>query len=209
MQVKRFNVNAFGVNCYVVYHQGEAVIVDPGGPSEAVLAFLEEEELKVIAIVNTHGHADHIAGNAWFVEKTHAPLMIHGADAEYLSDPALHLGPQIRLDVPDSQADRLLQDGDLIELGDQALNVVHTPGHSAGGISLSGPGFVLSGDTLFKGSVGRWDFPQSDGQELQQSLLRLSQLPPETVVYPGHGARTTIADEIRQNPFLTSIKDVE
>ncbi len=209
MQVELFRVNTFGVNCYVVYHQGEAVIVDPGGRSEAVLAFLEREALKVLAIINTHGHADHIAGNTWFVEKTGAPLLIHEADAKYLSDPALHLGPQIHLDVPDSKADQWLADGDVIEVCGESITVMHTPGHSGGGISLFGPGFVLSGDTLFKESVGRWDFPESDEMELQRSLLRLSKLPPETVVYPGHGPSSTIAHELRTNPFLTSIKDVE
>ncbi len=209
MQVETFAVNTFGVNCYVVYAKGEAIVVDPGGPSEAVLAFLEREGLKVLAIVNTHGHADHIAGNRWFIEKTGAPLLIHEADAEYLSDPSLHLGPQLYLDVPGSKAGRLLADGDRIEIGGESLTVMHTPGHTGGGISLLGPSFVLSGDTLFKGSVGRWDFPSSDEMELQGSLFRLATLPPETVVYPGHGPSTTIAHELRNNPFLTSIKDVE
>lgn len=209
MQVKLFRVNSFGVNCYVVYHQREAVIVDPGGPSAAVLAFLEKEGLQVKAIVNTHGHADHIAGNAWFIEKTDAPLLIHEADAKYLSDPALHLGPQIRLEVPDSEADRLLREGDIIKVGDENLTVMHTPGHSGGGIAILGPGFALSGDTLFKESVGRWDFPESDEQKLQRSLLRLAGLSPETVVYPGHGPRSTIAHELKHNPFLSSLKDVE
>ncbi|HKM42563.1 MAG TPA: MBL fold metallo-hydrolase [Limnochordia bacterium] len=209
MQVSLFSVNAFGVNCYVVHHQGEAVIVDPGGPSKEVLDFLEREGLEVLAIINTHGHADHIAGNSWFVEKTGAPLFIHEGDAEYLRDPRLHLGPEIRLEVPDSQADRLLQDGDLISVGDESLTIMHTPGHSGGGIALVGSGFVLSGDTLFKESVGRWDFPASDERELQRSLLRLAQLAPETTLYPGHGPSSTIFHELQHNPFLTSIKDVE
>ncbi len=209
MQVRLFSVNTFGVNCYVVYDQGQAVIVDPGGPSQQVLDFLKDENLEVVGIINTHGHADHIAGNAFFVEKTGAPLFIHEADVEYLTDPKLHLGPQIRFEVPESKADRLLQDGVQIEVGDASLTVMHTPGHTAGGISLVGPDFVISGDTLFKGSVGRWDFPTSDEQDLQRSLLRLSQLPPATTVYPGHGPSTTIAYERENNPFLTSIKDVE
>jgi hydroxyacylglutathione hydrolase len=95
MQIRSFSVNAFQVNCYVLYHQGEALIVDPGGPAETVLAFLEEKKLKVVAIGNTHGHADHIAGNAWFRDKTGAPLFIHELDAPYLADPALHLGAQL------------------------------------------------------------------------------------------------------------------
>lgn len=209
MQVRRFRVNAFQVNSYVVYHQGEAVIVDPGGPLEGVLAFLAEENLKVLAIINTHGHADHIAGNAWCMEKTGAPLWIHELDAQYLGDPSLHLGPQVRLEVPATKAHRLLEEGNVIEFGGKSLRVIHTPGHSGGGISLYGSGVLLSGDTLFKESVGRWDFPGSDGNALQKSLFRLAQLPPETVVYPGHGPSTTIGYELENNPFLTSLKDVE
>ncbi|NLL47107.1 MAG: MBL fold metallo-hydrolase [Firmicutes bacterium] len=209
MQVRLFSVNTFGVNCYVVYDQGEAIVVDPGGPSTEILEFLEREGLEVVAIVDTHGHSDHIAGNAWFVEKTGAPLCIHGADADNLTDPSLHLGPQIRMEVPESFATRLLDDGDTIQIGGQSLKVMHTPGHTVGGISLVGPNFVLSGDTLFKESVGRWDFSTSDEGELHKSLYRLAQLPKTTTVYPGHGPSTTIGHELQHNPFLTSIKDVE
>lgn len=209
MKVKLFSVNSFGVNCYVVYDRDEAVIIDPGGPSEAILAFLAENDLKVLAIINTHGHADHIAGNAWFVEKTGAPLLIHEEDERYLSDPKLHLGPQIYLDVPDSKADRLLSDGDLLQVGEETLMVMHTPGHSGGGISLLGPGFVLSGDTLFKESIGRFDFPESSEVDLGRSLKRLTELSPETIVYPGHGPSSTIAHELKNNPFLDSLKGVK
>ncbi len=209
MKVRLFNVNSFGVNCYVVYHGGEAVIVDPGGPSEDVLAFLEQETLKVVAIINTHGHSDHIGGNQWFVEKTNAPLYIHQADAPFLGDPTLHLGPQINLEVGHSTAQGLLQDGDVINVGGESLNVIHTPGHTGGGICLYGLGFVLSGDTLFKESVGRWDLPQADESALYRSLKRLIKLPPETVVYPGHGPSSIIAYELEHNPFLASIKDVD
>lgn len=209
MQIRSFSVNAFQVNCYVLYHQGEALIVDPGGPAETVLAFLEEKKLKVVAIGNTHGHADHIAGNAWFRDKTGAPLFIHELDAPYLADPALHLGAQVGLQVPPSEPQCLLGEGDRIELGGEHLQVLHTPGHSRGGISLYGQGLLISGDTLFRESVGRWDFPGSDGKVLQESLRRLIQLPSETVVYPGHGPSTTIGHELEKNPFLHSLKDVE
>ena len=202
MQLQQFVVNPLGVNCYVVYDQGEAVIVDPGQASEEVLGFIQGKGLKVLAIINTHGHGDHIAGNSWFMEKTQAPLWIHELEEPYLSDPELHLGPLIRMDFPTVEADRLLKDGDTITIGDQSLQVLHTPGHSPGGIALYGSGFLLSGDTLFKSSVGRWDLPQGDQSILQQSLIRLARLPLDTVVYPGHGSPTTIRDEIKNNPFL-------
>jgi glyoxylase-like metal-dependent hydrolase (beta-lactamase superfamily II) len=202
MQVKRFVVNPLGVNCYVVYHQGEAVIVDPGEASEEILEFIQQENLQVVAIINTHGHADHIAGNGWIMEKTKAPLWIHELEAPYLSDPNLHLGPMIGQEFPPVEAQRLLKAGDIITLGDKNLEVLHTPGHSPGGIALYGAGFLISGDTLFKSSVGRWDLPQGDQAVLQQSLARLALLPPETVVYPGHGSSTTIQDEVESNPFF-------
>lgn len=207
MQVVSFVVNALQTNCYVVYDAEEAVVVDPGGISNDLLDFLHQEKLKVVAIVNTHGHADHIMGNAWIIEKTEAPLAIHELDAAFLGDPMLHLGPQIGQDVNTVQAGRKLKDGDLIKVGAGTLEVVHTPGHTPGGIALysSASAILLSGDTLFKSSVGRTDLPGSDKNALTESLQRLVKLPPETKVYPGHGPSTTIGEELNSNPFLTYI----
>ena len=203
MQVERFLVGTLMmVNCYVVYDGDEAVIVDPGGASQEVLDFIDERNLTVKAIVNTHGHADHIAGNAWFMEKTGAPLLIHIDEEAYLSSEELNLARLVRAEFPVVKADRLLKDGDFIPVGDGKLEVLHTPGHSPGGISLYAPGFVISGDTLFQGSVGRWDLPNGDRDVLQESVLRLARLPLDTVVYPGHGDSTTIRAEIKCNPFL-------
>lgn len=203
MQVERFLVGTLMmVNCYVVYDGDEAVIVDPGGASQEVLDFIDERNLTVKAIVNTHGHADHIAGNVWFMEKTGAPLLIHIDEEAYLSSEELNLARLVRAEFPVVKADRLLKDGDFIPVGDGKLEVLHTPGHSPGGISLFAPGFVISGDTLFQGSVGRWDLPNGDRDVLQESVLRLARLPLDTVVYPGHGDSTTIRAEIKSNPFL-------
>lgn len=202
MKVEQFRVNSLGVNCYVVYDGHEGVIIDPGVASDKVLAFVEEHGLQIVAIIDTHGHADHIAGNAWFVEKTKAHLYIHELDAPYLQDPALHLGPQIYVEVTPTTADRLLREGDSIQVGKSSLAVLHTPGHTPGGICLYSPGILFSGDTLFRTSVGRSDLPLGNQAVLNQSLRRLTQLPPETVVYPGHGPNTTIYDELRTNPFL-------
>jgi len=163
---------------------------------------MRERNLTVKAIVNTHGHADHIAGNAWFMEKTGAPLLIHIDEEAYLSSEELNLARLVRAEFPVVKADRLLKDGDFIPVGDGKLEVLHTPGHSPGGISLYAPGFVISGDTLFQGSVGRWDLPNGDRDVLQESVLRLARLPLDTVVYPGHGDSTTIRAEIKSNPFL-------
>lgn len=179
--------------------------LNPGAESEKVLEFLERQQLRTVAIINTHGHCDHIAGNAWFKEQTKAPLAIHVADAPYLTDPLLNLGQQVRLEAAPLEADRLLQEGDEITFGSCTLQVLHTPGHTPGGICLYGHGILVSGDTLFRQSVGRWDFPGSDEQALFGSLRRLAQLPPETKVYPGHGFSTTIGRELEDNPFLSSL----
>lgn len=191
-----------GVNCYVVSHGNEAIIVDPGDSSTQILDYIRLKDFKILAIVNTHGHADHILGNSWFIEKTNAPLWIHEDEEEFLSNPELHLGPAINMDVPVVKADRLLKDGDLIEFGGASLEVLHTPGHSPGGICLYTPNILLSGDTLFKESVGRWDLPKGDLNILKKSILRLGRLPVETLVYPGHGPSTTIEHEIINNQFL-------
>ena len=180
MQIERFVLNAFSTYCYVLFDGGEAVVVDPGAESEKVLEFLERQQLSTVAIINTNGHCDHIAGNAWFKEQPKAPLAIHVADAPYLTDPLLNLGQQVRLEAAPLEADRLLKEGDEITYGSCTLPVLHTPGHTPGGICLYGHGLLVSGDTLFRQSVGRWDFPGSDDQALFGSLRRLAQLSPET-----------------------------
>lgn len=202
MQIKQFPVNSLQVNCYVVSDEHEAIIVDPGEASAQVLNFLRENNLQVVAIINTHGHADHIAGNAWFAEQTKAPLFVHELEVPYLKDPNLHLGSFIQMNVPESKPERTLKDGDKVTFGAASLEVIHTPGHSPGGICLYAPGVLFSGDTLFRSSVGRTDLPQGDQTVLSQSLKRLALLPPETVVYPGHGPSTTIGYELEVNPFL-------
>lgn len=202
MNIKRFIVNPLAVNCYVVYQNGQGIIVDPGEASPEILDYINFRKLDILAVINTHGHADHIAGNDWFREMTKAPLWIHEAEEGFLGDARLNLGSYLRQDFSCAAADRLLKEGDIITVGDSTLEVLHTPGHSPGSISLYGEGVLFSGDTLFKSSVGRWDLPGGDHGMLQKSVLRLGRLPLETKVYPGHGECTMIAEEIRKNPFL-------
>ncbi|HHY10809.1 MAG TPA: MBL fold metallo-hydrolase [Firmicutes bacterium] len=204
MKIKRFVVNPLAVNCYVVYQGRRGILIDPGEAAQEVLDFIDSLQLEILAVVNTHAHADHIAGNDWFREKTRAPLWIHEAEEGFLGDAGLNLSSYLRQDLSLAPADRLLKEGDRIVIGKSTLEVLHTPGHSPGSISLYGEeeAVLFSGDTLFKSSVGRWDLPGGDHGALQKSVLRLGRLPLGTKVYPGHGEATTIAEEIKNNPFL-------
>ncbi len=203
--VKTLVVGEIETNCYLVGSpsSGRAAVIDPGGDADMVLSEAKKAGLLIEAIVNTHGHFDHAGGNRRLKELTGAPLMIHGADALYLS----RLGVQAMFFMLRSDnsppADRFVEEGDVIDLGELSLKVLHTPGHTPGGISLAGPGLVFSGDTLFAGSVGRTDLPGGSCDAMIASIRgKLLPLPDETVVYPGHGPATTIGRERISNPFL-------
>ncbi len=194
MFVKMFTVGMLGTNCFLVAdaESKEALLIDPGFDSESeakpILKEIEQNRLKVKYILNTHGHPDHVGGNAILRKLTNAPVLIHEHDSALLSSPS---------------ADRRLHDGDLIEIGSIKLRVIHTPGHSKGSVILLGTDCVFSGDTLFTGSIGRYDLPGGSLKEIQSSLKnKLMTLPDNFKVYPGHGPASTIGEERRNNPFL-------
>jgi hydroxyacylglutathione hydrolase len=213
MIVKMLTVGALGTNCFVVWCEEtkEAVVIDPGFSTEnegkkAVLHLIEANGLHVKYIINTHGHADHTSGNGVIKKATGAPILIHTLDAPLLGesgkDWASMFGYQI---TSPPQADKTLEEGDTISFGKQALTVLHTPGHTLGGISLVGTDCVFVGDTLFQGSIGRTDFPGGNYKDLIKSIKRkLATLPDNYTVYPGHGPTTTIGAEKKNNPFLLS-----
>ena len=191
MIIKRFTVGWLSTNCYVVgcEETKEAVVIDPGleteRETEEILNFIKQNSFHIKYIINTHGHPDHIAGNAIMKKATGAPILIHENDAERV------------------QADRKLRDGDVLQVGAFKLVVLHTPGHTKDGISLLGDNVVFTGDTLFPGSVGRTDFPGGSFEELMRSIkTKLLCLPDSFKVYPGHYPPTTIGEEKRHNPFL-------
>jgi len=191
MIIKRFTVGWLSTNCYVVgcEETKEAVVIDPGMDSERetepILNFIKQNSFHIRYIINTHGHPDHIAGNAVMKEATGAPILIHENDAERV------------------QADRKLRDGDVLQVGTFKLVVLHTPGHTKDGISLLGDNVVFTGDTLFAGSVGRTDFLGGSYKELMRSIkTKLLPLPDSFKVYSGHGPSTTIGEEKKYNPFL-------
>jgi len=194
MFVRMFTVGMLETNCFLVgdAESGEALIIDPGfdkgSEVKTVLEEIERNEFKVKYIINTHGHPDHNGGNGVLKELTKAPILIHEYDAPMLSNPS---------------ADRKLRNGDLIEIGSIKFRVIHTPGHSSGSIILLGADVVFSGDTLFAGSIGRYDLPGGSLEEIKNSLKnKLLILPDYLKVYPGHGPVSTIGEERRNNPFL-------
>jgi glyoxylase-like metal-dependent hydrolase (beta-lactamase superfamily II) len=159
--------------------------------------------LTIGAILNTHGHVDHISANAVVKEATSAKLMIHEYDACMLGDPVANLSASAFGPVVSPPADVLLVDGDIVRIGTLGLSVLHTPGHTQGGISLVGRGYVFSGDILFAGSIGRTDFPGGNYDMLMLSIrTKLFRLSATTAVLPGHGPNTTIGAEKKSNPYL-------
>ena len=209
MILKMFTFGMFLTNCYVVgcEETKEAIVIDPGfdrdKEAEEVLGFIEQNGLHVKYIVNTHGHSDHIAGNGIIKKATGAPILIHEDDAIMLTPVAKTFSRVFGLHVTSPPADRTLHDGNIIQVGRIKLVVLHTPGHSKGGISLLGEDFVFTGDTLFAGSIGRTDFPSASFEEIMQSIkTKLVTLPDHFKAYPGHGPVTTIGEEKKYNPFL-------
>ncbi|HUV04903.1 MAG TPA: MBL fold metallo-hydrolase [Armatimonadota bacterium] len=206
LYLRRFVVGPLDANCYLAADQAslEALIIDPGGDPDAIADAALSEGFTVRAIVDTHAHADHTAANDALRGYFGCPIMIHEFDAPCLTDPeanlsawAGHANPAV------SPADRLLKDGGEIAIGQLVFRVVHTPGHTPGGICLMVDGVLFSGDTLFAGGIGRTDLPGGSHDQLIESIRsRLFALPDDTVVYPGHGPETTIGHERETNPWL-------
>lgn len=201
MEILSFELTPFVENGYVIRSDGEALVIDPGEADPALLAAVEG--YKVPAIVNTHCHCDHCGGNAELVAKTGAPLWCHEDDLPLLR--ALEAqGQMFGVAFPPSpDPDEFLKEGDTVSVGSVQLEVRHAPGHAPGHIVLVGDGFVIAGDVLFNGSIGRTDLPGGNYAQLIESIkTKLLTLPDETVVYCGHGPSTTIGEERRSNPFL-------
>jgi hydroxyacylglutathione hydrolase len=198
MQIKAFNVGVLSTNCYVVNcpETKEAIIIDPGfdasHEAEQIVRYVESAALKVKFIVNTHGHSDHIRGNRVLKKKYGVPVCIHEYDAHCLNGLGENIAP----------ANIMLEEKDLLKFGQMKLKVMHTPGHTPGGVSLVGENLVFTGDTLFSGGIGRIDFPGGSERDMKLSLEKLLCLPDNYVVYPGHGGFSTIGEEKRFNLFL-------
>lgn len=204
MKVKGLVVGELGVNTYIISKGGEGMVIDPGAEGERIMAVVEEMGLKIRYIVNTHGHFDHTGANGLVKERTGAILAIHREDKELL-ERVPYQASMFGLSAPPSPGpDLLLEDGDLLSIGDLDIRIIHTPGHTRGSVSLLVDGVLFTGDTLFAGSVGRTDLPGGSYEELIKSIReRIMPLPEDTLIYPGHGPSTTLRQEKAFNPFLT------
>jgi len=206
MHIETFTLGPWMTNCYIVAVGKVCWIVDAGFEPEPMLDFIAREGLQPTQVVLTHAHVDHIAG-LWQVRAAHAdiPIVIHETEAEFLTDAALNLSIALDEPIVAPDATGTLRHGDALQLEGETFHVRHTPGHSPGGICLyhEGQKSAIVGDTLFAGSIGRYDFPTSDGRTLFESIrTQLLTLPDDTRVLPGHGPETTIGRERASNPFL-------
>ncbi len=205
MIVKEMPVGPIMANCYIVGCEDtkEAVVIDPGDEADRILMALAQESLKVKYIINTHGHFDHVGANKKMKEATGAPLMIHADDAFMLGRLSQDAG-MFGLSAENSPPpDQTLADGDTVSFGNITMSVIHTPGHSPGGITLYADNCLFVGDTLFFGSIGRTDLPGGDYHTLINSIkTKLLGLGDNVRVLTGHGPETTIGREKTSNPFL-------
>lgn len=202
MILRRLVVGSIASNCYIVGSESnrQGMIIDPGAQGRSILSNVRELGLDIIYIVLTHGHIDHIGALKEVKEGTGAEVAIHAGDARFLR--RLSFSTIYNRSFPPG-VDRLLNDGDSLDVGDLHFVVLHTPGHSPEGICLLGHGVLFSGDTLFRGGIGRADFPSANHSQLMDSIYtKLMVLPDDTIVYPGHGYETTIGIERRTNPFI-------
>ena len=207
MLIRRLMVGPLQTNCYVLGCETtkEAAIIDPGGNADAILREIEQQDLTVTLIINTHAHVDHVSANAEIHEATEAPLAIHELDAPALADPVRSLSLLMGSSEPSPAPDQLLKEGDQMEVGTVSLKVLHTPGHTPGSISLwsEEARVVFTGDALFHMGIGRTDFPGGSHDTLMQSIReKLFSLPGDATVYSGHGPATTIEQEKTSNPWL-------
>jgi len=209
MEIEQIKVGFLDVFCYVVScsRTKEALVIDPAGDEERVVDRIKQKDQNLKYIVNTHGHADHTCGNVKVKALTNAKIVMHELDDQmFNSSHGQAMAHQWGL-APSPPADITVKDGDTIVAGDISLKVIHTPGHSPGGICLLGDGNLFTGDTLFVGGIGRTDLPgASMGQFMKAIKERLLNLPGETIVWPGHdygfSPSSTIDEERRTNPWL-------
>ncbi len=205
MKIIRIPAGIYAANCYIIYstQTNKGIIVDPGGDVDRILEIIQEKRLTIDYIVLTHGHGDHIGGVIELLDDLKVPLLVHKNDLDMISNAKMNLSSTMPIGSIELKADKLLKDGDLIKFGELVAEVIHTPGHTKGGICIKIEDNIITGDTLFQGSIGRTDLPGGDYDTIINSIKeKLLIYPDSTIVWPGHGIQTTIGSERRSNPFL-------
>lgn len=197
-------IGIYSANCYIIgcKDTNEVFIVDPGGGSDIILNEINKKNLNVKYIILTHGHGDHIGGIIKLKNEINAPILIHKDDEDMLLDSSLNLTSMMSIDKIEIKPDRLLEDNDIINIGNLEAKIIHTPGHTKGSICIKVKNTLITGDTLFKGSIGRSDLYGGDHETLINSIKsKLLILDEDLKVYPGHGDSSTIKYEKKNNPF--------
>ncbi|RLE12153.1 MBL fold metallo-hydrolase [Candidatus Aerophobetes bacterium] len=205
MFLRKIVVGEFEVNCYIIAEEekGKGLIIDPGGNSQAILDVVKKNKLEILYIIATHAHIDHIADIETVRDFTGAQFLLHPLDVPFLKDPDLNLSSLIQTPRVFSPPEKLVEDGERLKVGKIELEVLHTPGHTPGSISLKMDRCIFTGDTLFCRGVGRVDLPGGDWQALQKSIReKIFPLPDDIKVFPGHGPESIIEKERRENPFF-------
>lgn len=201
MRIMEWRVPPYDNGTYIVFDgRRDALVIDPSMGERQIIAAVKEHGLHLVEILNTHGHPDHIYGNAAVKEATTARLAIHRLDAYRLGPER----PATTFEIPPCDADHLFDEGPLTYVADLDLAAVHTPGHTEGSTCFyfRAENVLFSGDVIFKGSTGRWDLPGGNREQMERSLERVMTLPPDTTVYPGHGSITTIGEELLTLRYL-------
>ncbi|HHX23053.1 MAG TPA: MBL fold metallo-hydrolase [Thermoanaerobacterales bacterium] len=203
MFLKCLQVGPIETNCYILADGNKAIIIDPGWDSDSILKVIESEKLNVEYIFLTHGHADHIGALKEVKFATNAKIAIHEKDARMLVSSEDNLSIFFGESITQPSADILLKGNETFQLNNITLEIIHTPGHTPGGISIKVNDIVFTGDTLFAGSIGRTDFPGGSYNELIESIKeKLLPLGDDVIILPGHGEQSTIGNERKMNPFL-------
>lgn len=207
MEIKRIKNGKWEENCYVLSKSGQALVIDPGSEAEEIIGFLETNNLRVAAVINTHGHFDHIGAVSDVVDHSVCSFYLHSKDERLVKSANLYMSlfegrEKIRVPAVDFYFDKI----DLpLVLEEFVVNVIHTPGHTEGSVCFIIDKNIFSGDTLLNGTVGRTDLPGANKEKLRISLIELVKLDPTFALYPGHGDATTLANEIANNKYLMQL----
>ncbi len=205
MEIIRLPAGVYAANCYIIYSEssGEGILVDPGGDADDILKIIEDKEINIKYILLTHGHGDHIGGVQDIREALKPIVGIHKEDKEMVENADINLSSQMPGKPVEFQPDIVLEDGDIIKFGELEAEIIHTPGHTRGSISIRVGSNLLTGDTLFNCSIGRTDLPGGDFDTIIGSIKnKLLVYPDDYIIYTGHGIPSKIGKEKRANPFL-------